>query len=70
MTTLSSKLVATQKEYFGNMVVDAVSHLDERMAMNMIGIKKVHGGSLEVRFFFDFLLRALARFADPPSFTR
>jgi len=47
MTTLSSKLVATQKEYFGNMVVDAVSHLDERMAMNMIGIKKVHGGSLE-----------------------
>lgn len=48
-TTLSSKLVATQKEYFGNMVVEAVGHLDERLPLNMIGIKKVHGGSLEVK---------------------
>uniref|UniRef100_A0A915KGR8 T-complex protein 1 subunit eta n=1 Tax=Romanomermis culicivorax TaxID=13658 RepID=A0A915KGR8_ROMCU len=47
MTTLSSKLVATQKEFFGNMVVDAVGQLDERLPLNMIGIKKVHGGSLE-----------------------
>jgi T-complex protein 1 subunit eta len=47
MTTLSSKLVSTQKEYFANMVVEAVSHLDERLSLNMIGIKKVHGGALE-----------------------
>lgn len=47
MTTLNSKLVATQKEFFGNMVVDAVGQLDERLPLNMIGIKKVHGGSLE-----------------------
>jgi len=47
MTTLSSKLVATQKEYFANMVVEAVTHLDERLSLNMIGIKKVHGGALE-----------------------
>jgi len=47
MTTLSSKLVATQKEYFADMVVEAVSHLDERLSLNMIGIKKVHGGALE-----------------------
>ena len=50
MTTLSSKLVATQKEYFADVVVDAVYHLDERMPLNMIGVKKVHGGSLEVHF--------------------
>ena len=30
------------------MVVDAVSMLDELLPLNMIGIKKVQGGSLEV----------------------
>jgi hypothetical protein len=38
------------------MVVDAVSMLDELLPLNMIGIKKVQGGSLEdsvlVRFAF------------------
>lgn len=47
MTTLNSKLVSTQREYFGKLVVEAVSQLDERLPLNMIGIKKVHGGSLE-----------------------
>lgn len=46
-TTLSSKLVATEKEFFSGVVVDAVTHLDPPMPINMIGIKKVHGGSLE-----------------------
>ncbi|VDP00615.1 unnamed protein product [Soboliphyme baturini] len=46
-TTLSSKLVSTQKDYFANMIVEAVAHLDEGLPINMIGIKKVHGGSLE-----------------------
>ena len=47
-TTLSSKLVASQKDFFANMVVEAVSCLDDLLPMDMIGIKKVQGGALEV----------------------
>lgn len=47
MTTLSSKLVAHQKEFFAKIVVDAVMHLDELLPLNMIGVKKVQGGALE-----------------------
>merc|ERR1712209_384432 len=46
-TAMSSKLIYQQKDFFANMVVDAVSTLDELMPLNMIGIKKVQGGSLE-----------------------
>uniref|UniRef100_A0A5S6QSJ0 T-complex protein 1 subunit eta n=1 Tax=Trichuris muris TaxID=70415 RepID=A0A5S6QSJ0_TRIMR len=46
-TTLSSKLVATQKAFFAKLVVDAVTHLDDRLPLNMIGVKKVGGGSVE-----------------------
>lgn len=61
-TTLSSKLIARQREFFAKMVVDAVLMLDELLPLNMyvllnkhldklfvfrIGIKKVTGGSLE-----------------------
>jgi len=45
-TALSSKLVARQKDFFANMVVDAVMSLDELMPLNMIGMKKVQGGGL------------------------
>ena len=48
-TALSSKLVARQKDFFAKMVVDAVSMLDELLPLNMIGMKKVQGGTLEVR---------------------
>ena len=48
-TALSSKIIARQKEFFSQMVVDAVRHLDDLLPLNMIGIKKVKGGSLEVR---------------------
>merc|ERR1712025_697380 len=34
-------------EFFGSMVVDAVMCLDALLPLNMIGIKKVTGGSLE-----------------------
>ena len=49
-TALSSKLVAHQKDFFSCMVVDAVMMLDELLPLNMIGMKKVQGGALEVRF--------------------
>lgn len=47
-TSLSSKLVAHQKDFFSKMVVDAVMSLDELLPLNMIGIKKITGGALEV----------------------
>ncbi|KAI0240632.1 T-complex protein 1 subunit eta [Lamellibrachia satsuma] len=46
-TALSSKLVAQHKEFFSQMVVDAVMMLDELLPLNMIGMKKVQGGALE-----------------------
>lgn len=45
-TALNSKLVAAYKDFFGPMVVDAVSMLDDLLPLNMIGIKKVSGGAL------------------------
>merc|ERR1712227_993755 len=52
-TSLSSKLVARQKDFFSNMVVDAVMMLDELLPLNMIGIKKVQGGALEDTLLVD-----------------
>ncbi|KAK6754421.1 hypothetical protein RB195_013433 [Necator americanus] len=46
MTTLSSKLVSQERQFFAEMVVDAVNTLDESLPLNMIGIKKVNGGNL------------------------
>jgi len=46
-TSLSSKLVARQKDFFSDMVVDAVLMLDDLLPLNMIGIKKVQGGGLK-----------------------
>jgi len=53
-TALSSKLIARQKEFFSKMVVDAVLSLDELLPLNMIGMKKVKGGSLEVKTVYLF----------------
>jgi T-complex protein 1 subunit eta len=47
-TALSSKLISQQKGFFSKMVVDAVLLLDELLPLNMIGIKKITGGALEV----------------------
>lgn len=44
-TTLTSKLVSGHKEFFAKMVVDAVSLLDNDLDQDLIGIKKVTGGS-------------------------
>jgi len=46
ITSLNSKLVSAHKEFFGDMVVDAVMSLDELLPLSMIGMKKVTGGGL------------------------
>ncbi|KAK7071255.1 chaperonin-containing T-complex eta subunit Cct7 [Halocaridina rubra] len=46
-TSLNSKLIHQQKDFFSKMVVDAVMSLDTLLPLDMIGIKKVPGGSLE-----------------------
>lgn len=61
-TTLSSKLVAHQKDFFAKMVVDAVMLLDELLPLNMIGVKKVTGGALEVSLTDDCWMLAIVIF--------
>ena len=46
MTSLNSKIISNQKDFFGDMVVDAVSHLDTDLDKANIGIKKITGGSV------------------------
>lgn len=45
-TALNSKLIAGQKQFFSQMIVDAVMHLDADMDLKMVGVKKVAGGSV------------------------
>lgn len=40
-TSMCSKLIHQQKEFFSKMVVKAVMMLDDMLPLNMIGIKKV-----------------------------
>ncbi|GBG86867.1 hypothetical protein CBR_g42151 [Chara braunii] len=49
-TTLSSKLVGGEKEFFAKMVVEAVLSLGADDSVKMIGIKKVQGGSMTDSF--------------------
>jgi T-complex protein 1 subunit eta len=49
-TALNSKLIAGQKEFFSQMVVDAVMHLDDFANLNKIGMKRVAGGSVTDSF--------------------
>lgn len=44
-----------ERQFFAEMVVDAVAHLDERLPVDMVGIKKVSGGSLLVSFNVIFI---------------
>jgi chaperonin GroEL (HSP60 family) len=41
-TTLSSKLIGGEKEFFASMVVDSVIAIGNDDRLNMIGIKKVN----------------------------
>jgi len=52
-TSLNSKLVASHKDFFSTMIVDAVMHLDEDMDLDMIGIKKETGGAMEDSLFVE-----------------
>lgn len=59
-TALNSKLIGSHKKFFAPMVVDAVMHLDDDQDLDLIGIKKIPGGSMEVRiiniyYLFNFL---------------
>jgi len=49
-TALNSKLIHQEKDFFSKIAVDAVLLLDELLPLNMIGIKKVQGGGLQVIF--------------------
>ncbi|KAL2457250.1 T-complex protein 1 subunit eta [Abeliophyllum distichum] len=49
-TTLSSKLIGGEKEFFASMVVDAVIAIGTDDRLNMIGIKKVPGGNMRDSF--------------------
>lgn len=50
MTSLNSKIIARQKEFFGNMVVDAVMQISDEKNKNDIGIKMITGGSVSDSF--------------------
>jgi T-complex protein 1 subunit eta len=54
-TSLNSKLVSGEKEFFAQMVVDAVSRLDPATGLDlrMIGVKKAPGGGLRDSFLVD-----------------
>eukprot|EP01119_Soliformovum_irregulare_P005238 TRINITY_DN1688_c0_g1_i1.p1 TRINITY_DN1688_c0_g1~~TRINITY_DN1688_c0_g1_i1.p1 ORF type:complete len:550 (+),score=192.88 TRINITY_DN1688_c0_g1_i1:1864-3513(+) len=46
-TALNSKLVASHKQFFAKMIVDAIMKLDDDLYLDLIGIKKESGGALE-----------------------
>jgi len=49
-TSLNSKLINKYKQFFSEMIVDAVMHLDEDLDKSDIGIKKITGGSVTESF--------------------
>jgi len=64
-TAMGSKLINQQRDFFSKMVVDAVMLLDDLMPLNMIGIKKVPGGALEILcLWLELLLRKRSRTLD------
>lgn len=54
MTSMNSKLVSGEREFFSKLVVDAVAKLDpQTLDLRMIGVKKVVGGGLRDSFLVD-----------------
>lgn len=56
MTTLSSKLLTHEKEFFANMVVDAVLRFKEGANLESIKVLKKMGGSLKDSYLSDGLI--------------
>lgn len=52
-TALNSKLISGQKAFFSKMAVDAVLHLDSECDLNLVGIKRVAGGSVTDSFLVE-----------------
>ena len=52
-TSLNSKLLFGERDFFSKMAVDAVMHLDADLRLDMIGIKKVTGGSMRDSLLVD-----------------
>lgn len=52
-TALNSKLVASNKTFFSEMLVNAVLKLDTQMNKDLIGVKQVSGGSVTESFLVD-----------------
>ena len=52
-TSLNSKLIAGYKEFFSEIVVTAVEHLEDYLDKSLIGIKHVSGGSITDTMLID-----------------
>jgi T-complex protein 1 subunit eta len=52
-TSLNSKIISNYKEFFADMVVKAVEHLESDLNKSLIGIKKVTGGSITDSFLVE-----------------
>lgn len=52
-TSLNSKIISNYKEFFSDIVVKAVEHLEDDLDKSMIGIKKVTGGSVTDSFLVE-----------------
>lgn len=52
-TSLNSKIISKYKEFFSEMVVNAVEHLESDLNESYIGIKKVTGGSVTDSFLIE-----------------
>ena len=52
-TSLNSKIISNYKEFFADMVVKAVEHLESDLDKSLIGIKKVTGGSITESFLVE-----------------
>lgn len=52
-TSLNSKIISKYKEFFSEMVVNAVEHLENDLDKSFIGIKKVTGGSVTDSFLVE-----------------